>query len=63
MGGSGRVDETGLCDDSLLTFVDLFTSDAVEPQSWQKGSDSGCVQSFHWIYSVVSIYLNDKSLF
>lgn len=47
--GDGSVDETGLCDDSLLTFVDLFTSAAVEPQSWKPGSDLGCMQSFHWI--------------
>lgn len=64
-GGDGRVDETGLCDDSLLTFVDLLTSAAVEPQSWQQGSDSACMQSFHWINSqllqfnsMINPYLN-----
>lgn len=63
-GGAEAEDETGLCDDSLLTFVDLFTSAAVEPQSWQPGS--GSVSGMHAIISLDQItvaanYSNDKN--
>lgn len=67
-GAGGAEDETGLCDDSLLTFVDLFTSAAVEPQSWQPGSGScsGSGSGMHAIISldqitVAAIYANDKN--
>lgn len=66
--GGRAEDETGLCDDSLLTFVDLFTSAAVEPQSWQPDSGSGSGSGMHAIISldqitVAAIYSTDKNTF